>query len=60
MARKSQGSIRDQKINTAVNARLGDIFTASKSQNIAESYEKGYPAHDSLHINPNLGGRKAK
>ncbi|MGH7716286.1 MAG: hypothetical protein ACREML_09855 [Vulcanimicrobiaceae bacterium] len=48
-----KGDLKGQKFNMAVNVRRADIISASKSQNGAESYEKGYPAHDSVHINEN-------
>jgi len=48
-----------QKINSAVNAKVGDIVTAAKSLAQPASYENGgWPAHNSLHINK--GGTKSR
>ena len=55
---KSKGGKSAGKINTAVNSKCGDIYTAAKSLAGPAEYEKGYPAHDSLHLNK--GGTKGR
>lgn len=39
-----------EKINRATSDRKADIITPAKSL-CGTSYERGYPAHDSMHIN---------
>lgn len=56
--KSTKGGSKGEKWNMAVNERLADIHTAAKAQNAGVSYEKGYPAHDSVHINEGSAGKR--
>lgn len=44
MAKKNSKGQEGNKISMVANAKLGDIYTASKAAMDAVSYEKGYPS----------------
>jgi hypothetical protein len=56
---KSGGSAKADRISTSQNAKLGDIYTASKAAMADADYSEGYPANEGELRNKNFATRQS-